>query len=342
MRTFPVNGAKRIPIDQIDDLDSDQAASYVKARRPFVARVKNWGALQWTVDYWRHEIGHKKRAMKRVADGVRFDVTISELLDIVQDPGWKSRVVPALSAGGPLFRIRRWTGYDAETEELWKDIVAPRWMPETHACTVLYRNSARGPEDVYYHTPCHWEDTALASLNMQVRGKKHVFLFSPDDAALMNFEAGLALPPHLSLGSDAFMHPDQFPAVKDLPCYEAILEPGDVVHWPEFWSHWFVHYPVEQINISFWWEPPDLMLNPLSATWAMSNALAHALGGFGECAERFAQLPKETQDLLIAMEQSLINRPELLRTSHVFQARISGGAILPIDHNAYAAPKKGA
>lgn len=334
---FPINAAKRIPIDRIDDVDSDLAAQYVKARKPFVSRVKDWGALAWDVEYFRGKLGHQTRVMKRVATNELFDMTVSDLLDLIQDPGWKSRIHPT-DGGGPIFVLRRWNEFNEDTAALHADIKPPHWLPAHYTCVLSYRNSARGPIDAFHHTPCHWEDNAFASLNLQVKGKKHLFLFSPDDARLMGFESALLIPPHLSLASDAFMHPEKYPGVSELPCYETILEPGDVVHWPAFWSHWFVHHPVEQINLGFWWEPPTLALNPLSAAWALSNALAAAVGGFGELPDALERMSPETRELLVKMEQHLINSPQLLRPSRVTMARMQAGSVLPLDESDYATP----
>ena len=116
----------------------------------------------------------------------------------------------------------------------------------------------------------------------------------------------------------------------------ALLEPGDFVYWPEFWFHWFVHYQEFQLNIRIDWTERNFELNPMSVSWAYTNALAKAFGGFGNLPEAFASMPPEMRALLVRIEQELINDPLALHPRWMSAARRMTG--FRVDQTAYKPP----
>src|SRR5690606_14532997 len=92
---------------------------------------------------------------------------------------------------------------------------------------------------------------------------------------------------------------------------------------------------------AFYWIPSDIRLNPISASWSFSTALAHTLGGYDGLAARIAELPAETRDLLVRIEQAMINHPEPQSPLEVIKSRLRRGARLGDDTRAYGTARKG-
>ena len=113
-------------------------------------------------------------------------------------------------------------------------------------------------------------------------------------------------PPYFSAGQTVYRPSPEHPEFARVRCYEAVLEPGDAIHIPVFWYHWFVHYDLYQMNFNVWFGGPRLPLSPVAAEWSYMNALCLALGGFNVAKERFAALPIETQELLCKIGNMLI------------------------------------
>jgi hypothetical protein len=120
--------------------------------------------------------------------------------------------------------------------------------------------------------------------------------------------------PFLSVGAPACGDEATFPQIKDAWCYEVLLEPGEMIYWPAFWFHWFVHYHEYQVSFRIRFAQQHHPLNPISASWAFSNALARALGGFAKAEEAYKALPDETRALLKAIEESFFQEPKLLES----------------------------
>lgn len=330
---FPTNPAKKLPLPEVDDPDGPAARRMIEAKQPFVCRLTDWNVLRWTIPYLQSKVGHVTRQMVRVDTKERFTLTTAEFLGIVErDPGWKSKMMSA-EGGGPPINLRR-----PEYASLYADLPLPSYVTSAtdYTALVMMRNSRDVGTGEYYDTPAHYELNVTPSIYVQVMGRKHLWLFAPDQAPLLGVESFMTEPPYLSNGADACVHPARYPKLAEATCYEVVLEPGVLVFWPEFWVHWFVHHHDFQLNIRVDWHQPRFELNPMSSSWAFCNAMADALGGFGELQQTFRALPRETQDLLVKIEQTLLNQPRVLEPDTMTAARYKAG--FPSDQTAYKAP----
>lgn len=70
----------------------------------------------------------------------------------------------------------------------------------------------------------------------QVHGRKRILLYSPNDFDRMYPHAVAEVSHHSLVDAEA---PDlaRFPRFSGATCYEAILEPGDLLHLPAYWWH---------------------------------------------------------------------------------------------------------
>lgn len=298
--TMPDPGVPRIPLERID-LDSEQAARYVAQSRPFVARV-DWPACAWTPGTLRARVGDKHVALRK-RDGSRVEVTIATFLDLVDHP--QEAAAEYILHNYPVMKL--W-GYDGPNPELaglladvrWPSFIARDQVKEMY---VWARNAG------WYDNKGHCEPNAAAALNLQIRGKKHVWLFPPEDAGLLGAASpreDMMDPPFFSAGQNVYHPSADHPEFANVRCYEAVLEPGDAIHIPVFWYHWFVHYDLYQLNVNVWFGGPPIPVSPVAAEWAYMNALCLALGGFQGAKETFFALPLETQELLCKIARTLI------------------------------------
>ena len=326
---FPVNPATKVPLPEADGPDTPRARELIAARLPFRCKMPS-RMLEWTIPYLTQKIGHVPREVTRVRTKERVSITTAELLALIEkDPGWKATYLP--EAGPPLDLMR------PEYRVLCDDFAMPSYVSDKRSVAVMIRNSNANANREYYDTPCHYELNIQPAIYVQVLGKKHLWLFSPDESQHLGVESFMTEAPYVSNMAEACVNPSRYPQLARATCYEAVLEPGDFVYWPEFWFHWFVHYHEFQINLRVDWDVPRFELNSMSASWAYTNALADALGGFAHLSSNFAALPPETRELLTRIEQTIINSPRVLDRRIMTTERFRLG--MPSDQTAYQPPK---
>ena len=325
---FPRNPARKLPLPEVDGPDSPQARELVEQRQPFRCKVKDMPA--WDIPYLQQKVGQFERKLTRTGTEEIVTMSNAELLAIIaEDPGWKAKYLPTDGFGPPINFLHPVYKVLAEELQLPSYVTDPKVL-------MMMRNSRANASREYYDTPSHYELNVQPAIYIQTSGRKHLWLFSPDEAANLGVESAMFESPFVSNGADACTHPDKYPQLAKATCYEIVLEPGDFVYWPEFWFHWFVHYHDFQMNLRIDWDVPRFELNPMSASWAYSNALASALGGFANMQQACAQLPPQTRELLVKIEQSLINDKTVLQGAPMTKARKAAGT--RADQPAYKPP----
>jgi hypothetical protein len=305
---FPDPGVPKIPIERVD-LYSEQAARYVHESKPFVAKV-DWPALAWTPESLRQKIGDRTVKL-RTRNGDPVSVTVNEYLDFIDN--MRSGDGPYAPQNSPVISLRGrpdevTAAVNPDFACLLPDLRWPSFVTDENMNSMFIWFKNMG----CYDNRGHLEPNAAVNLNLQVRGKKHVWLFPPDDAprvAARPTREDLFDPPYFSSGQAFYEPTPENPEFKDVRCYEAVLEPGDVIHIPTFWYHWFVHYDAYQMNVNCWFYNDQIPLSPIAGDWAYMKALAIALGGFAEAPARFAALPVETQELLTQIAHTLVVDP---------------------------------
>ena len=323
MAQFPETPARRVPIPHVDALYSKEAERFVAERQPFVTRIKDWGALNWSLPYFTEKIGHLQMPLVRTADGERVESTLAHVLELSKDPTWRQRYMP-LQGGGPLI-TPQFAGrpLDPTLECLRADYKLPAYLPADQVSAELLFRASDVDTSTYFQTPSHFEWDAMEFFSMQIRGRKHLWLFGPDQAPYLGIKSELPDFPFLSVGAHACGDPAGHPEIGNATCYEVVLEPGDLIYWPAFWFHWFTHYHDYQISFRMRFPQKQQPLNPISASWVFSNALAKVLGGFAEAPERYEALPEETKTLLRSIEEAFFNDEGLVDTTTMYARRLS-------------------
>jgi Cupin-like domain len=320
--TMPDPGVPTTPIERLD-IESEQAARYVVESRPFVARV-DWPALQWSPEYLKAKVGATIVPLRR-RNGDTVEVTISEFLDLIQHQ--REASAEYVMHNYPIMRIWGRDGPRPEMECLLADLPLPPWIRRDciQEMYVWARNMGA------YDNRSHCEPNASAAINVQLRGKKHVWLFPPEDAGLLGAASPrdeMMGPPFFSAGQTVYRPSAEHPGFANVRCYETVLEPGDAIHIPTFWFHWFVHYDLYQMNVNAWFRSASIPVSPVSAEWAYMNALCLSLGGWSVAAERFAALPDETQQLLHKIAVMLIEDRRCTDVKLWGQARVDAPKIV--------------
>ena len=314
---MPDPGVPRIPLERLA-ADSEGAARHVAEARPFVTRV-GWPALEWTPVVLKEKVGNQ-RVETRDRDGNKVPVTISEYLDIVQDP--RASAARYLPHNHPIMRVWGYDGPVPGMESLLPDIELPPFIRRDQVASMYVWARNLG----WYDNRSHCEPNAAANLNVQLRGRKHVWLFAPEDARRIGATAGkeeLLELPFFSTEQRIYHPSEQHPEFAGVRCYEAVLEAGDAVFIPPFWFHWFVHYNTYQMNFNIWFMTDSFRLSPIAAEWAYMNALCTALGGFANVKAAFARLPAETQDLLVKIANTLVDDPSCLDARGIVTAKMA-------------------
>jgi hypothetical protein len=319
---MPDPGVPCIPIERLD-LYSEQAARYVAEARPFIARV-DWPALEWSPALLREKVGGAHVATHK-RSGEPATLTISKFLDLVDDAASASSEY--VMHNYPIIKLWDFAGPNPELAALRADVRLPTFIQPDRisGMYVWARNSG------WYDNQSHTEQNAAAAVNLQVRGRKHVWLFPPDDARMLGLQVRreeLMTPPFLSANQTIYRASPEHPEFEHVRCYETVLEPGDLIHIPTFWFHWFVHYNLYQINFNCWFSTDRIALSPVSAQWAYMTALSLALGDLPNLTERFAQLPVATQELLtkianLLMEDRRCTDSMLWREVHKVRAHVT-------------------
>ncbi len=102
-------------------------------------------------------------------------------------------------------------------------------------------------------SPLHW-DLAQNFLS-QVRGRKRILLFAPEQTSFLYPFSVNSEMPHVSQLNIDKPNIEKFPKFLKAKYIECILEPGEMLFIPTFW--WHQVYSLEQLNIAvnFWRKP---------------------------------------------------------------------------------------
>lgn len=149
------------------------------------------------------------------------------------------------------------------------DVAAPPYAPDDSA--IISRNLWFGPAGTI--SPFHFDQSH--NLLHQHWGRKHVVMFNPSHCQLMKPGSKNSGTQHVSsfdvVTADSKIDLSRF----NVPCFETILEPGDVLFIPAFWCHHVTSIDVA-ISINYWWKPPlNACLYPNFFRMISSNIVYH-------------------------------------------------------------------
>lgn len=291
--------------------------AFLNAQRPVIisGATAHWKAHSvWTLEYLRAQIGRKKVLVKESSSNIHPDLfssapsqrVESELGDYIKfissdNPDRCKRYL----SGDEVRFVADYTSVDSDLEPLSHDFETPQYCDREQIKTVGLWLSAQGVV-----ASLHYDADGSHNLNVQVKGKKRVLLFSPNQ--MIYPFSGVNGGAH-NFSQVNILKPDdaRFPGFRTARCVEALLEEGDMLFIPSYWYHAVFHLGQININVNFWWQPKSFLLNKTSFRSTFLAIVQSALAGgkpFPDPTEvqlAWANLPRATQQLLQRFEDSI-------------------------------------
>jgi oxalate decarboxylase/phosphoglucose isomerase-like protein (cupin superfamily) len=275
--------------------------------------TKHWKAHSaWTLDYLRLKIGRKQIRVKESATHLHPDLfsnipsryresEFSEYIDLVasNSPERNKRYL----SGDEIRILSDYTNVDPTFGLLRDDFETPGYFDREQIKTIGFWLSAQGVV-----ASLHYDGDGCHNLNVQVKGKKRVLLFSPSQV-LYPFSGLTSVGPQ-NFSQVNIVNPDEgrFPGFRSVRCLEAVIEEGDMLFIPSYWYHSVFHLGDFNINVNFWWPPDHFQLTKTSFRATFLGLLGSALAegrpfaNPSEIKDAIQNLSPDTKRLLQKME----------------------------------------
>jgi hypothetical protein len=243
---------KRTNISRLNDLSIQEfEKNFLNKRQPIIAAKScNWPAVEkWNKNYFKTLYPEKIVTLKVLADDLNnlnedfspLKLRLPEALDLIYNN----------TNSNKKYYLMQQSIYQ-EFPDLLKDIELPRYANSAGHKINLWLGEAGLNTRPHYDT----YDNFL----VQVMGRKLVRLFSPvasDNMYPYSIQDDLFpndSPVYISrIMNTDFINYSQFPKLKNVECFESILEPGDLLFIPSGWWHEVKSLDLS-ISVNFWWK----------------------------------------------------------------------------------------
>ena len=245
--------------------------SFLRQHKPVVicGSTSDWKAHSaWTLDYLRSKIGSRPVRVKESRSNLHPDfqggpareaeLTFGRYLDLISSDNPERDKV--YLSGDELRFLSDYTRLNPTLSPLFDDFAAPRYCPRELINAIGFWLSAGGVV-----ASLHYDTDGSHNLNVQVKGKKRVLLFSPAQNLYPFSGIGQSAARH-NFSQVNILQPDdaRFPGFRSATCLEAIIEEGDMLFIPSYWYHAVFHLGAININVNFWWQPEGQLLHKTS------------------------------------------------------------------------------
>jgi len=288
--------------------------------------AERWGTAQLEV------LVHVYELEALASDYARAGTRVTDLASFLRDhcagkPGTGYLINSQLAvfradARDPELRVGRGRQANPELAGLSDDFELPSFLTEEDLVySALFLGSSRDK------SPLHYDRGGEGKTLTQIRGRKRVLLFAPDQLRHL-YVRGLFEPsrtpfdqPFVSRVNLRAPDFERFPALREARALEAVLEPGDILYWPPFWLHDFTNLDDPTIAAV-------CILEELRPTAMLARELVLCL--CSELERRFrARGEQPTPETVRAFEEleSLLLSPELAARKTMwgwFDAALSG------------------
>ena len=255
---------------------SEFEREFVACDRPVVLRgaASGWPALtKWTPDYLKSKLNGVVAKMSVAGDG-------SHDLDPATGRVWQTEpmdvgeYLDGVFNDDPRFSKFYMQQKRRPLELLDGDVALP---PYFDASALMATNLWVGPRGSF--SSLHYDSSQ--NFLAQVRGKKHVLLFAPEDTNNLYARSWTTSAAHTSEVGDATRADlERFPGVRSAVGFEAELGPGDMLFIPCAWWHQ-VRTLEASISVNFWWRPRiRQVLMPSYLRIVASEMFRHTVGRF--------------------------------------------------------------
>lgn len=239
----------------VEGIDAQEFAALVTRGRPVLIRgaVADWPALDsWTLDSLRDRTGHR-RVPVEFYEGSWFgpwetvEMTMQRYLEVMA------------SDGDPEMCYLAQTKLDEYLPELVDDITVPELLAQQPAPGAAFFLGRESVTALHYHT----RDEALLCM---VGGRKEVTLYAPHDFDRLGYHPWPSYRFNFSRIDFTAEPETDHPELLRAQPYRVVVEPGDALFIPLYWSHWTRNLDLGTSVTFFWpsrdnlWTPPGLAL----------------------------------------------------------------------------------
>lgn len=237
----------------IDAPGSEAFSEIVAAGSPVVLRgaIDDWPARElWSLDRLAERAGHRMVPVEFYGEGSWFgpwqtvQMTFSRYLAVVRSPGDAEMCYLAQ------------TKLDDYLPELVDDVRVPGALSGQHGLGAAFFLGNQSITALHYHS----RDEALLCM---ISGRKEVTLYSPEDFEHLDYHRWPTY--RFNFSRIDFLDDLQsaHPGLLKAQPYRVVLEPGDALFIPLFWSHWTRNLDIGTSLTYFWpaenrWSPAGL------------------------------------------------------------------------------------
>ena len=223
---------------------------FLRPQKPVIitGAMDQWPALtRWSNDYMSERAGARPVRISMAHQGVHFkganqildhsNMSLAEYIKLItsqqiSDGRLYAAIIPIQKA----------------LPELWPDVAFPEYFNREECSST---NMWFGPGSNV--SPLHYD--SMHNFLTQIRGRKRVLLFHPDEIRRLYPFAFHHRSLHISQVNMVAPDHARFPEFQKAAHTELILEPGEMLFIPVFWWHG-VFGIEENLSINYWWRTP--------------------------------------------------------------------------------------
>lgn len=293
-------------------------AEHILTGTPVILKngMNDWPAIErWSLEYFKQTIGAVKIAYRNSMSGLHPDLTKLDAAKITKKDIFKeatlSEFIDLLTTGQDkvfLCGSGLYIYSDHCPNPIMKPVFQDFKLPAI--CGVKHPKSAGvwiSPQNII--SWLHYDQNGCHNLNAQIKGEKKVLLFPPQH--LQNYYLYLYCNTEMPNFSQVNVHkPDyeKYPYFKQADCYQAYLQPGDMLYIPAYWLHSFEHIAKVNINLNFWWDETIILSNMLLYRKVFFDVLRRSFADSNTPVSKLlANQSKPIQLLIKTIEQTFLN-----------------------------------
>jgi hypothetical protein len=240
----------------------------------FVGVTKTWNTRDWSPEYLKNKIGAAQVSVARTVDvcgrpgDSRTTLRFAEALD---------RILAPASEGAPRYRLPQAPLVTKDFYPILHDLRLPPYVEVDKLGFASFWVSGRG--DGY--TQLHYDGFGCHNLNVQIKGKKSVWCFSPEDGEYLDpippdrwaFSENGAAHNGLCKADVRNLNPSRHPELERATRYEGTIEEGDAIYFPALWYHSFLHQGDFNVNVNWWWYQLSYVPSGSIRRWMLIESL---------------------------------------------------------------------
>ncbi|KZN32602.1 hypothetical protein N480_25470 [Pseudoalteromonas luteoviolacea S2607] len=239
-RELNIEPIERVELSRIDFLER------YRFNKPVIAKAdtsRNPGFKNWSLEYLEEKIGDATIKVSEYSEesNKHQDARPKQMSFREFSQKFRDKDIGAnwywfnVSESGNFWTNEKFKEkFNEEISILAEDYEAPAFLRQSE---LINAQIILGSES--NATPMHYDYAGEAKSLTQVKGRKHCLLVAPDQAHLLNLNSMYDFQgrPNYSTVDIRNLDPEKHPELRELRLYEAVLEEGEALYWPNFWLH---------------------------------------------------------------------------------------------------------